>query len=90
MRRALHNQIQELRGNVRVFCRVRPSTSALQCAELGQDGSSVTVLRDPEDPATAAAFDFDRAFGPTSSQARPARCRECPSWHATRHVIGCH
>jgi len=38
MRRALHNQIQELRGNVRVFCRVRPSTSTLQCAELGQDG----------------------------------------------------
>ena len=68
MRRALHNQIQELRGNVRVFCRVRPSTSTLQCAELGQDGSSVTVLRDPEDPATAAAFDFDRAFGPKSSQ----------------------
>ena len=25
VRRKLHNQIQELRGNVRVFCRVRPS-----------------------------------------------------------------
>ena len=24
-RPALHNQIQELRGNVRVFCRVRPT-----------------------------------------------------------------
>lgn len=24
VRRQLHNQVQELRGNVRVFCRVRP------------------------------------------------------------------
>ena len=25
LRRALHNTIQELKGNIRVFCRVRPS-----------------------------------------------------------------
>jgi hypothetical protein len=31
MRRALHNTIQELKGNIRVFCRVRPS-SADECA----------------------------------------------------------
>ncbi|KAK3882358.1 hypothetical protein Pcinc_013265 [Petrolisthes cinctipes] len=24
MRRKLHNQVQELKGNIRVFCRVRP------------------------------------------------------------------
>ena len=27
-RRQLHNQIQELKGNIRVFCRVRPNLSA--------------------------------------------------------------
>ena len=42
-RRALHNQIQELRGNVRVFCRVRPTTSDSACVECPADGSSVAL-----------------------------------------------
>ena len=37
-RRALHNQIQELRRNVRVFCRVRPTTSDTACVECPSDG----------------------------------------------------
>ena len=28
IRRKLHNTIQELKGNIRVFCRVRPPSSA--------------------------------------------------------------
>ena len=28
VRRALHNEVQELKGNIRVFCRIRPSSSA--------------------------------------------------------------
>lgn len=34
-RRALHNQVQELRGNIRVFCRVRPLLPSEQ-EELGE------------------------------------------------------
>ena len=30
IRRKLHNTIQELKGNIRVFCRVRPVSSAEQ------------------------------------------------------------
>lgn len=29
IRRGLHNTIQELKGNIRVFCRVRPPSGAL-------------------------------------------------------------
>ena len=67
-RRALHNQIQELRGNVRVFCRVRPTTSDTACVECPADGSSVAITRNPGD-AEAAGFEFDRVFGPESTQA---------------------
>jgi kinesin family protein C1 len=28
VRRALHNEVQELKGNIRVFCRIRPSSSS--------------------------------------------------------------
>jgi kinesin family protein C1 len=64
-RRALHNQIQELRGNVRVFCRVRPTDNepAVKCAP---DGSSLNLQR--IDGKDDAAFEFDRVFDPTSKQ----------------------
>ena len=32
MRRRLHNQVQELKGNIRVFCRVRPFLPGEQTA----------------------------------------------------------
>ena len=64
-RRALHNQIQELRGNVRVFCRVRPTDNeaAVKCAP---DGSSLSLKR--ADGKDNAAFEFDRVFDPSAKQ----------------------
>ena len=65
MRRALHNQIQELRGNVRVFCRVRPTENeaAVKCAP---DGSSLNLKR--VEGKEDAAFEFDRVFDPSAKQ----------------------
>lgn len=34
LRRKLHNTVMELKGNIRVFCRVRPPTAA-ELAEAG-------------------------------------------------------
>ena len=82
VRRKLHNQIQELRGNVRVFCRVRPqaaeANSSVMCL---QDGASVKVEAPPQGPvgpSTANSlnanglkefnFGFDRVFNNESSQ----------------------
>ena len=65
-RRRLHNLVQELRGNVRVYCRVRPSKGSEEgdtAVVPGVDGTSVTLA------PTGAAFGFDRVFGPESSQA---------------------
>ena len=76
-RRRLHNMIQDLKGNIRVFCRVRP-------AKQKKGGSDAFVL-DGADPRkldvveagtsatgkrqqTRHAFSFDHVFGPASTQ----------------------
>ena len=79
-RRKLHNLVQELRGNVRVFARVRPF--------LPNDGLDMTKLPDPtitargdmnslriyKAPANSEErvedhnFSFDKVFGPSVSQ----------------------
>jgi kinesin family protein C1 len=70
LRRQMHNRIQELRGNIRVFVRTRPF--------LPGDGtateSAVSVLRDGEtlrlsDKAKKShEFKFDKVFAPSSGQ----------------------
>jgi kinesin family protein C1 len=78
-RRKLHNLVQELRGNVRVFARVRPF--------LPNDGFDMTKLPSPTIKATAdvgsltiyrpagvdergedQTFSFDKVFEPTATQ----------------------
>jgi kinesin family protein C1 len=79
LRRKLHNQVQELKGNIRVFCRVRPplGTEADETAKLGfpdqTEESKELVVTGPEQrsslgtvTATKNAFAFDRVFGPAS------------------------
>uniref|UniRef100_D8Q2L2 C-terminal kinesin n=1 Tax=Schizophyllum commune (strain H4-8 / FGSC 9210) TaxID=578458 RepID=D8Q2L2_SCHCM len=80
IRRRMHNEIQELKGNIRVFCRVRPP--------LGENEGDVAEMAFPDDPtvprqltvrapgesATGQSrpeshqFAFDRVFGPSSTQ----------------------
>jgi len=79
-RRKLHNTIQELRGNVRVFARVRPFLPSDAVQSSGgvsessivprSDGSSLRITRVGSDEHRAEdhAFSFDRVFGPSSSQ----------------------
>ena len=79
LRRKLHNQVQELKGNIRVFCRVRPplGTEAINAAEikypdLERDGREIEVVGPPERTALGNAstkthpFQFDKVFGPTA------------------------
>ncbi|OQR96781.1 kinesin-like protein [Achlya hypogyna] len=69
LRRKLHNTIQELRGNVRVFARTRPflpsdgpcTESAIVC---DVDGVSMRLKKEKEE----VAFTFDRVFSPVTGQ----------------------
>ena len=78
LRRKLHNQVQELKGNIRVFCRVRPTLDGdaagakIMYPDEEADSKEVEVLG-PEEKSSLGnvttkknAFAFDRVFGPKS------------------------
>ncbi|KAJ2335616.1 kinesin-like nuclear fusion protein [Coemansia sp. RSA 2681] len=81
MRRKLHNAIQELKGNIRVFCRVRPllgeerdmSTLLPLSFPDCDDKNEIELVQSSENAlgkstAKAFPFKFDRVFAPDSSQ----------------------
>lgn len=81
-RRVLHNTIQEMKGNIRVFCRVRPKISretgkslctinyADECTlEIGRADGSDSLSCSGKIRGTRQEFSFDKVFPPTASQA---------------------
>lgn len=80
IRRKLHNVIQELRGNVRVFARVRPflPNDGVDASDGNtpdtiiprSDNTSLRIQKSASEEARGEdhSFSFDRVFGPSSSQ----------------------
>ncbi|KAJ5949321.1 hypothetical protein N7454_000905 [Penicillium verhagenii] len=83
LRRKLHNQVQELKGNIRVFCRVRPSLNSepanmiapMQYPDEYEDAKEINVMG-PEEKSSLGTitrknntFSFDRVFGPSTQNA---------------------
>lgn len=77
VRRRLHNQIQELKGNIRVFCRVRPTleherdgAAEIRFPDVELEGKEIEVVGAPEKSALGKEltkthpFAFDKVFGP--------------------------
>lgn len=83
LRRKLHNQVQELKGNIRVFCRVRPSLGSdpvdakarISYPDDDCDAKEVEVCGPEEKNSLGKistktnAFTFDRVFNPASANA---------------------
>ena len=81
LRRKLHNQVQELKGNIRVFCRVRPPSkidteaARITYPDKESDSRELEVLGLPEKSSLGTittktnAFAFDLVFGPQSANA---------------------
>lgn len=76
-RRKLHNMIQELKGNIRVFCRIRPLLSKeveaggndlFEYTEKGQGIVAKGPMRDDGKPSGTFGFKFDKVFDPSCSQ----------------------
>ncbi|XP_037618768.1 LOW QUALITY PROTEIN: carboxy-terminal kinesin 2-like, partial [Sebastes umbrosus] len=77
-RRQLHNSIQELKGNIRVFCRVRPLVEgglSKHIQLLTSDNKAITLAKTEESHTGKTAetqknysFSFDRVFGPQALQ----------------------
>ncbi|KAK4696172.1 kinesin family member C1, partial [Lecanoromycetidae sp. Uapishka_2] len=79
LRRKLHNQVQELKGNIRVFCRVRPSlegdrteSAKISYPDDETDSKEVEIMGAEEKSSLGNIttkkhpFSFDRVFGPRS------------------------
>lgn len=69
----LHNEVQELRGNIRVYCRIRPflpqKEEKLSSIEfIGENGE--VIVRNPSKHGKEAhrSFKFDKVYGPSSTQ----------------------
>lgn len=83
LRRKLHNQVQELKGNIRVFCRVRPSLNnesetdiaQIQYPDQSEDCKEINIVGPEERTALGTVsrknsnFSFDRVFGPSTQNA---------------------
>ncbi|XP_050364601.1 kinesin-like protein KIN-14I [Argentina anserina] len=70
--RKLYNQVQDLKGSIRVYCRVRPFLSGqsnnLSCVDHMEDGN-ITVNTPSRHGNQQRIFSFNKVFGPSSTQA---------------------
>ncbi|KAA8518157.1 hypothetical protein F0562_015631 [Nyssa sinensis] len=69
--RNLYNMVQDLRGNIRVYCRIRPpfSTETKNVIDfIGKDGSLVILDPLKSQKVGRKVFQFNHVFGPTATQ----------------------
>ncbi|KAJ4808547.1 P-loop containing nucleoside triphosphate hydrolases superfamily protein [Rhynchospora pubera] len=71
--RRLHNEVQELKGNIRVYCRIRPflpgeDRKNTSIESVGDDGE--LIIANPTKPGKDGnkTFIFNRVFGPVTTQ----------------------
>ncbi|CAI8594869.1 unnamed protein product [Vicia faba] len=71
--RKLFNELQELKGNIRVYCRIRPFIPGQKEKQsiVERIGESDLVVANPSKQGKEAlkTFKFNKIFGPTSTQA---------------------
>ncbi|XP_011087452.1 kinesin-like protein KIN-14I [Sesamum indicum] len=69
--RKLYNQVQDLKGNIRVYCRIRPflpgQPTGSSTVEV-IDEKTLTVLTPSKYGKGKKSFTFNRVFGPSASQ----------------------
>ncbi|KAM3338399.1 hypothetical protein P3S68_030485 [Capsicum galapagoense] len=69
--RTLHNMVQDLKGNIRVYCRIRPGfdVEAKTVVDfIGEDGSLVVIVPLKPWKDGRKLFEFNRVFGSSATQ----------------------
>ncbi|KAF1869684.1 hypothetical protein Lal_00017259 [Lupinus albus] len=71
--RKLYNQVQDLKGNIRVYCRVRPflgDQPSYYSSVSNVEEGSISIITPPKyGKEGKKTFNFNRAFGPSATQA---------------------
>ncbi|KAL0435926.1 UNVERIFIED_CONTAM: Kinesin-like protein KIN-14I [Sesamum radiatum] len=69
--RKLYNQVQDLKGNIRVYCRVRPFLPG-QCSYLSTvdhiEEGTITINTSTKNGKGRKSFNFNKVFGPSATQ----------------------
>ncbi|GAB6022878.1 Kinesin-like protein kifc1 [Chamberlinius hualienensis] len=74
VRRKLHNEVQELKGNIRVYCRVRPTkgndSSSKMAISFPEETNNQLVINVPSanNKSKKAEFCYDRVFNHSATQ----------------------
>ncbi|CAH8382629.1 unnamed protein product [Eruca vesicaria subsp. sativa] len=71
--RRLYNEVQELKGNIRVYCRIRPflpgqNSGQTSIEYIGENGELVVANPFKQGKDTHRLFKFNKVFGQTSTQ----------------------
>ncbi|KAK4262616.1 hypothetical protein QN277_028155 [Acacia crassicarpa] len=71
--RKLYNEVQDLKGNIRVYCRIRPflpgqSQNQTTIELIGDNGELVVSNPLKQGKESRKLFKFNKVFGPTASQ----------------------
>lgn len=71
--RQLYNEVQDLKGNIRVYCRVRPFLSGQSGKQttidyIGENGELLIVNPNKQGKEAQRMFTFNKVFGPSASQ----------------------
>ncbi|XLU70586.1 hypothetical protein S245_029639 [Arachis hypogaea] len=67
--RKLYNQVQDLKGNIRVYCRVRPCHHNQTSVGNIDEGSISLIIPSKNGKDGKKTFTFNRCFGPNVTQA---------------------
>ncbi|KAE8675424.1 Kinesin-4 [Hibiscus syriacus] len=71
--RKLYNQVQDLKGSIRVYCRVRPQfgvqSNVLSCVDHIDDTTITVLVPSKNGKEGRKSFTFNKIFGPSATQA---------------------
>ncbi|KAD5316898.1 hypothetical protein E3N88_16844 [Mikania micrantha] len=67
--RKLYNQVQDLKGNIRVYCRVRPGRLDIQSVVDSIEEGTITINTPAKYGKGCRSFNFNKVFGPSATQA---------------------
>ncbi|KAI3682965.1 hypothetical protein L1987_83379 [Smallanthus sonchifolius] len=69
--RKLYNLVQDLKGSIRVYCRVRPAFGTVKkpsCVDCLDEGTMAVITPGKGGKDTRKNFTFNRVFGPSATQ----------------------